>query len=247
MADIRNSKRLKQLAGILVVRCQEAGVTLFADQAVDILAKRVRVTALGMRLTERYTLDRYFDEESVEMLAATLVRQVEENRRLADEAPPLSVSVEAAAHVIAGFGVTTKIAARHLDDPDALGLINKAGDAIILFGLAIAESTTGEITLAGQDVVYPRTVLTHVLEKLRDERWACVCGTDHPGGDPCGIQQRLREDLVRLGSWLSADAPPADKDSPERMLREAQEQFVQTLGLDLDRLSDPSDDEEPGQ
>jgi hypothetical protein len=246
MADIQKSKRLRQLAGILVARCQEAGVTLFADQAAEILAKRVRMTALGMRLTERYTLDRYFDEESVTTLAAVMIRQVEENRRLADEAPPLTVAVEDAAHVIAGFGVTVTIAARHLDDPDALGLIDKAGDAVVLFGLAITDSSCGGITLVGQDVVYPRTVLTHVLEKLRDGQWTCVCGADHDDANPCGVQQRLLEDLVRLGSWLSADAPPADSESPERMLRVAQEQFFESLGFDLDRLADHPDDQQPG-
>lgn len=244
MVDIRNSKRLKQLAGILVERCRAAGVTLFADQAAAILARQVQMTAMGLRISERYTLDRYFDEESVEAMADRLVRQVEENRRLADETPPLTLSVGDAAHICAAFGMAVKIATRHLEDADAPALVNKAGDAVVLFGLEMAASMDDEITLAGQDIVYPRTVLTQVLDKLRGGEWSCICEADHDAG-PCDIQNGLVDDLGRLGSWISGDAPPADARSPERMLRAAQEQLIESLGLNLDDVTRRTDDDDP--
>jgi hypothetical protein len=138
-----------------------------------------------------------------------------------------------------------KIATHHLDDHDAPALVAKAADAIVLLGLKISESAIGEITLAGQDIVYPRTVLTQVLDKLRGGVWSCICDADHEAG-PCEIQDRLIEDLGRLGSWMSADAPPADARSPEQMLRAAQEQFMESLGLDL-ADDEPTNGDEPGQ
>lgn len=246
MAEIRNSRRLKQLAGVLVERCRDAGVTLFANQAAEILARKVEVTAMGLRISERYTLDRYFNEESVVTFAQTLVRQVEENRQLADQAPPLALPLDDAAHVCAAFGIAVKIATHHLDDADAAALINKAGDAIVLFSLEMSESSNGGITLAGQDIVYPRTVLTQVLDKLRGGVWSCICDADHETG-LCEIQDRLIEDLGRLGSWISADGPPADARSPERMLRAAQERFFESLGLDLEDDAQQTKGDEPDQ
>jgi hypothetical protein len=246
MAEIRNSRRLKQLADVLVERCHDAGVTLFADQAAEILARKVEMTVMGMRISERYTLDRYFDEESVTTFARILVRQVEENRQVADQAPPLALSIDDAAHVCAAFGVAVKIARRHLGDTDAPALINKAADAVVLFSIEMSESSNGEITLAGQDIVYPRTVLTQVLDKLRGGVWSCICDADHETG-PCEIQDRLIEDLGRLGSWISADAPPADARSPEQMLRAAQEQLIESLGLDLTDDDRRAKSDEPDQ
>jgi hypothetical protein len=246
MAEIRNSRRLKQLAEVLVERCRDGGVTLFVDQATEILARKVEMTAMGLRISQRYTLDRYFDEKSVATFAQTLVRQVEENRQLADQAPPLALPIDDAAHVCAAFGIAVKIATHHLNDPDAPALIHKAADAVVLFGLKISESPNDEITLAGQDIVYPRTVLTQVLDKLRGDVWSCICDADHETG-PCEIQDRLIEDLERLGSWLTADAPPADARSPKQMLRAAQERFIESLGLGLTDDDQPTNGDEPDQ
>ncbi|MFI1701405.1 hypothetical protein ACH419_36370 [Streptomyces bobili] len=67
---------VQHLAGLLEDECRRRGVALVPGQANHVLRHQARVLAAALHISESWALRSYLDEDTVQRLAANLVREV---------------------------------------------------------------------------------------------------------------------------------------------------------------------------
>jgi len=217
VADIRNTKKVRQLAAELRDECALRGVILVAGEAEEILAGKISAIARQLGVTERTALDRYLPDDVVHALAEVVGTEGVTYRRAVDAAEPVTLDIADIGRVIAALGMTMKLATDALEKPggraDAFGVATDCADAVVGIGAAI-RNTDGddEVEIGGPTLVYTRKVLQRAIELIRDGTWACPCRSRHTQGATCSLQDNLINDLNLVGGWAAgAHEPPADQ------------------------------------
>jgi hypothetical protein len=216
VADVRNTKRVRELAAALRDECALRGVVLVAGQAEDLLASQVQVIANQLGITERTALDRYLPDDVVAALADTLGAADATYRDAVATIEPVTLNVADLGRVIAAVGMTMKLATDVVESKprraDALGVATDCADAIVGIGAALrrADGAT-RVQIAGPTLVYTRKVLLRAIEQIRDGHWTCPCRSQHTPGTACDLQRNLTSDLNLVGGWpVEKQEPPAD-------------------------------------
>jgi hypothetical protein len=215
VADVRNAKKVRQLAAALRDECALRGVVLVAGQAEELLADRVRDIANQFGITERTALDRYLPDDVVIALADTLGTAGAAYRDAVAATEPVTLTVADLGRVIAAVGMTMKLATDAMESEShrvqALGMATDCADAIVGTGAAL-RTVPGvtRVELAGPTLVYTRKVLLQAIEQIRDRHWACPCRSRHTPGTVCDLQRNLTSDLNLVGGWpIDGREPPA--------------------------------------
>jgi len=215
VADVRNTKKVRQLAAALRDECALRGVVLVAGQAEELLADRVQVIANQLGITERTALDRYMPDDVVVALADTLGTAGAAYRDAVATTEPVTLNVADLGRVIAAVGMTMKLATDAMESESqrvqALGVATDCADAIVGIGAALRPAHTAtRVELAGPTLVYTRKVLLQAIEQIRDRHWACPCRSRHTPGAACDLQRNLTNDLKLIGGWpIDGREPPA--------------------------------------
>jgi hypothetical protein len=219
MANLRNSSKVKKLAGQLRDECAQRGIVLLAAEAENILAGKIEEIAQTLGVSQRTALDSYTSPDMLRLLADALQRAGHTYRDAVAEVAPVLLTVTDAGRVTAALGMAAKLAVDALDaapDPaarsDALGVATDCADAVVGVGVAIqdlAEDST--VQIAAPAVVHTRKVLQRTLDALAEGNWPCPCPTPHAPPTRCALQQHLIEDLNLVGGWVSGgpQEPPA--------------------------------------
>jgi hypothetical protein len=208
-ADVRNSRRFKELAGLLSEQAGLRGVTFVAGEAEELLGSRVSAVAAQLGITERTALASYISEETIPVLAEAIGSQAAQYRAATAQAEPVSLGVTQAGRVIAALGMTVKLAAGHAGETqaDSLGIITDAADAIVCLGAELgASGPSGHADLGGHELVLARSVLVRSMDLLRAGRWRCSCGP-HYASSQCRLVAGLTSDLTLIGGWAPTDSP----------------------------------------
>src|SRR5262249_44624448 len=141
MADIRNTKKVRQLAAELRGECALRGVVLVAGEAEEILAAKIRAIANQLGVTERTVLECYLPDNVVHATADVVGEAAATYQQAVDAAEPVTLVVADAGRVIAALGMTMKLATEALQKPtgdaDALGVATDCADAVVGIGAAI--------------------------------------------------------------------------------------------------------------
>ncbi len=218
VADIRNTKKVRQLAAELRDECAVRGVVLVAGEAEEILAVKIRDIARQLGVTERTALDRYLPDEVVHALADTVGKAGATYRQAVDAVEPVALDVADVGRVIAALGMTMKLATDALEKPtgraDALGVATDSADAVVGIGVAIRNTGDDQhVRIGGPTLVYTRKVLHRAIELIRDGTWTCPCRSRHTPGATCNLQENLINDLNLVGGW---DAGPSERPARDR-------------------------------
>jgi hypothetical protein len=104
VADVRNTKRVRELAAALRDECALRGVVLVAGQAEDLLTSQVQVIANQLGITERTVVDRYLPDDVVAALADTLGAADATYRDAVATTEPVTLNVADVAQVARGKG-----------------------------------------------------------------------------------------------------------------------------------------------
>ncbi len=214
VADIRNTKKVRQLAAQLRNECAARGVTLVSGEAEEILADRIRGIAQRLGVNERTVLDRYLLEDTVPALADALAAADTTYHQAVDAVEPVVLDITDTGRVIAALGMTMKLATEALQTPtghaDALGVATDCADAVVGIGAAIRSTDDEDIEIGGATLVYARNVLQRAVQLIHDGTWECPCSTPHAPGVTCTLQANLINDMNLLGGWAGgAHEPPA--------------------------------------
>lgn len=217
MAELRSARKVRTLAAELRDQCALLGVHLVAGEAEDVIVAQVRAIAQQLGVTERTALDSYLTDTAVRQAAQTIAATYATRQQAADTVEPILLSATDVGRVLAAVGMTVKLAAVALEQPDghatALGVATDAADAIVGVGVALNGSNRVEaVELAGQTLVLTRTVIQQAIQLIRAGTWPCPCRDRHAVGSGCDLQRRLAADLGVVGGWVAdSDEPPADR------------------------------------
>jgi hypothetical protein len=218
VADIRNTKKVRQLAAELRDECALRGVILVAGEAEEILALKIRAIANQLGVTERTVLDRYLPDDVVHATAEIVGQAGATYQQAVDAAGPVALDIGDAGRVIAALGMTMKLATEALEKPggraDALGVATDCADAVVGIGVAIRGTgqASAEIEIGGS-TLHARKVLQRTVELIRDGTWPCPCRDRHTAGATCRLQDNLISDLNLIGGW---DAGPRERPARDR-------------------------------
>ena len=208
MADVRNTKRFRQLAAELREQCALRGVVLVAGESEEILAVKVDEIARHLGVTERTAMDRYLTDQVVHELAQGIGTAGATYQEAVGTTEPIEISIADTGRVIAALGMTMKLATDALSQPhgpaEALGVATDSADAVVGIGAAIRNTHPGaDVLVGGPTLVYAREVLQRTIELIRDETWACPCRSRHAPNETCELQRNLTADLNLLGGWTT--------------------------------------------
>ncbi len=216
MADVRNTKRVRELAAALRDECALRGVVLVAGQAEDLLASQVQVIANQLGITERTALDRYLPDDVVAALADTLGAADATYRDAVATTEPVTLNVADVGRIIAAVGMSMKLATDAMESAsrrtEALGVATDCADAVVGIGAAVRRAAGAtRVQITGSTLVYTRKVLLQAIEQIRDGHWTCPCRSQHTPGTACDLQRNLTSDLNLVGGWpVDKREPPAD-------------------------------------
>lgn len=218
MADIRNSKKVRQLAAEVRELCALQGVVLVAGEAEELIAARVTALAADLGITHRTFLDSYLQPTILIPAIAAAVIQANSMRRAAAEAvEPVTLDAKAVGRVIASLGMVMKLAVDQAQVPAkmtaALGVATDGSDAIVGIGVALHQAQPQQIlTVGGPTLVYARRVLNRAIELIGEGTWKCPCQEHHDATGRCRLQHSLAADLGALGGWAAGmtEPPPTD-------------------------------------
>ena len=216
MADIRRTKKLRQLATELREACALRGVTLVVGEAEDILADKISAIARQIGVTERTIIDNYMPVGMISELAQAVAAVNDEYQDAAQSTEPVTLGASEAGRVIAALGMTMKLATQALQLPgsrsETLGVATDLADAVVGMGVAIESTGEGQpVQVGGSTLVYTRKVLRQTIDLLGDGTWVCPCPSRHVPDATCELQRTLAGDLHLIGGWIGgADEPPAD-------------------------------------
>jgi hypothetical protein len=216
VAEVRNTKKVRQLAAALRDECALRGVVLVAGEAEEILTTRVRDIADQLGVTERTALDRYLPYNVVAALAETIGTAGAEYRDAVHATEPITLDVAELGRVIAALGMTMKLATDAMETAaertEALGVATDCADAVVGAGAALRGSHGAtRVQITGPTLVHTRKVLLRAIEMIREGRWTCPCRSQHTPGKTCDLQRRLISDLNLAGGWpVDMREPAAD-------------------------------------
>jgi len=216
VADVRNTKRVRELAAALRDECALRGVVLVAGQAEDLLASQVQVIANQLGITERTALDRYLPDDVVAALADTLGAADATYRDAVATTEPVTLNVADVGRIIAAVGMSMKLATDAMESAsrrtEALGVATDCADAVVGIGAAVRRAAGAtRVQITGSTLVYTRKVLLQAIEQIRDGHWTCPCRSQHTPGTACDLQRNLTSDLNLVGGWpVDKREPPAD-------------------------------------
>jgi hypothetical protein len=149
-------------------------------------------------------LDRYFTDESMQILAKALVSEMQGLSMVLDQAPPVEVGLDDGFLVLAAFDMCSATALRNLgrdDHADPMIVLRDAADSTVHVTVTMALTETDFVKVGGLELAIGRKVITAVLEQLRSGRRECTCGSAHRADSGCDVQDRLAADLPALGGW----------------------------------------------
>jgi hypothetical protein len=216
VANIRNTKKFRQLAAELREQCALHGVVLVAGESEEILATKVDDIARRLGVTERTAMERYLTDEVVHALARGIGTAGATYQEAVDTTEPVTLSIADAGRVIAALGMTMKLATDAVAQPpgpaEALGVATDSADAVVGIGVAIRNTHPGAaVQVSGPTLVYARKVLQRTIELIRDGTWTCPCRSRHAPNETCELHRNLASDLNLLGGWTTGpQEPPAE-------------------------------------
>jgi hypothetical protein len=212
-ADVRDTKKIRELAAALRDECALRGVVLVAGLAEDLLASQVQAIANQLGITKRTALDRYMPDDLVGALADTLGAADATYRDAVATTEPVTLTVADLGRVVAAIGMTMKLATDALESkPPPSRRAGRAADAAVGIGAALrrADGAT-RVQITGPTLAYTRKVLLQAVGQIRDGHWTCPCRSQHIPGTACEMQRDLTSDLNLVGGWpVDQQEPPAD-------------------------------------
>lgn len=214
VANVRNTKRFRQLAAELREECGLQGVVLVAGESEEILAARIDDIARSLGVTGRTAMERYVTDEVVHALAGGVGAAGATYQDAVDTTEPVTLSIADAGRVIAALGMALKLATDAFSSgpAEALGVATDSADAVVGIGVAIGNTHPGaDVNVGGPTLVYARKVLQRTIELIRGGTWTCPCRSRHAPNETCELQRSLATDLNLLGGWTTGpQEPPAE-------------------------------------
>lgn len=216
MANVRNTKRFRELAAELRDQCALQGVTLVAGETAELLAAKIEDIAGQLGVTERTAMERYLSEEVLHAIARGIGTAAATYDEAVATTEPVTLSIADAGRVIAALGMTMKLAtdawAQPLGPAEALGVATDTADAVVGIGAALRNAHPGTaVQVGGSTLVYARKVLQRTIELIRNGTWTCPCRSRHAANETCEMQRNLAGDLNLLGGWTTGpQEPPAE-------------------------------------
>jgi len=133
MSSIQNSKRFRELAGVLRERAALHGLVMMPGEAIELLATQLSAVASQLGISERWALERYVTEEFIDGLAQTLASQAVSYRETVAAAEPVHLLTPNTGRVIASLGMVLKLAAEHADETqtESMAIITDGADALV--------------------------------------------------------------------------------------------------------------------